>query len=47
MKHQLRRAVEAALLIGLVGFALPVRAADTIKIGYVDPSGKYVWNPAN
>ena len=37
MKHQLRREFGAALLIGLVGFVLPVRADDTIKIGYVDP----------
>jgi len=37
MKHQLRREFGAALLIGLVGFVLPVRAGDTIKIGYVDP----------
>lgn len=37
MKHQLRREFGAALLIGLVSFVLPVRADDTIKIGYVDP----------
>ncbi len=37
MKHQLRRAIEAVLLVGLIGCGLPARAADTIKIGYVDP----------
>ena len=37
MKHQLRREFGAALLIGFIGFVLPVRADDTIKIGYVDP----------